>query len=1044
MNNTLYHFVEGINETPLYDENTFAELEAIESEPESIEEPDVSRETDVFAELEAIEYETPEEDSDFWGGVKIAAGQMPSMVTDVIPETIGRAIRRGDENIVVDSAVDLWIKKNEEEREKAKTLTPEERGKLWFKDPLFGIEVKKGVAEDMADSVGYSLVNMAATFGAKATTAVALAPLLSPIGSMIAATAVGFGAGTAVSQGATKDQFVDMVKGEFLKEHEGEEMTQALQDQWQEVYNEVEGRAEWYGFWEAAPETAGNLLTLGIAKLKPGKLVAPIFNKLKKKGANTIGRTLAKKLGVPVAKLSAMLTEESLTETITQKKQADVEFETGLRDETISYSEAFKEVWPMVLTTTPVVGGGIAGGAKLAERMAAKKETVFDDLELIEDGKEPLKEAAPDAFKKIKQAYIDGNLSKKDLEDAKAGIPDTEAGEQQRKQIDDLIKEVPEFAAEVTPEDQARMTSFDEIEFIEQGKQRETAIKKKVEEVGEVIKEALDDDEALVFDFKDDIGVDGLHDGKVYVNGKNVIEKLFLVTTGKTASVENIKIKPQAQKGGVGTKLYLALAKELSKKGITLVSSDIKYGPGLKLWESLYRKGYAERIGKRFQMKMPREAVDEEETGLPQEILPEEQMAEEEWIESVGTRIFGDTFEKRKVKIASETDETKSVQNVSDSLKMSGVVFFDASETQLDGVNGFYDPITKKIYVNKNTEKPMLVVFAHESLHELKDKAPDLYKKLISTLRGKAIGLKEYTDGLNSKRKEQGLTELTDKEILSEEFVADFASQAIPTADFWNKLNAENPTTTRKLAEILINLINQLRKTFGVNAKKQFKDIDAVEALAKTYAEYAKRTSPGATEATGKEVLPTTQKTEEVAETTPQAEPVTEKTPTTAIPEIKSTLEAVEFGKKATPEEVEELKKLNEKATAEQKAKLQESSDIGTKAQFLNEAIQASEGRDFEKKQREEAEKKEEKPKEEPKPEKIVQPPASEKVEKKPEKIIPPDTEQLIKVALDEDINYIKKVRVGKRTTSATKNAGEALSEVTEQRDILKRILGCV
>jgi len=121
MNNTLYHFVEGINETPLYDENTFAELEAIESEPESIEEPDVSRETDVFAELEAIEYETPEEDSDFWGGVKIAAGQMPSMVTDVIPETIGRAIRRGDENIVVDSAVDLWIKKNEEEREKAKS-----------------------------------------------------------------------------------------------------------------------------------------------------------------------------------------------------------------------------------------------------------------------------------------------------------------------------------------------------------------------------------------------------------------------------------------------------------------------------------------------------------------------------------------------------------------------------------------------------------------------------------------------------------------------------------------------------------------------------------------------------------------------------------------------------------------------------------------------------------------------------------------------------------------------------------------------------------
>jgi len=819
-----------------FDEDIFSELELIENEPESAGMFNVSPETDIFADLEAIEQ----------GGEATAFDRISDLGVDLSVGTVDLG-----ESFVGLTKMGAPITKYGFD---AIGYDAEQTGK--FLSDLYSDERKQEEAEvedatGVVDTIKAYIKNPAVLAGQ----AVQMAPGM--LGIMGAARVMLARSSAAAIKAAAVKGITDPKTLASIGRKAGEKaatITAAAAEGIQQTgssFNQLVDSAESIGKAYTASILSG-LGTAGFAFLG-GKLG-------RKLGLGDVEAGIKGKGGVTRRIVGGGI-QEGLLEEMPQsaQEQAWNNYATG---RPLLEGVAKAATTGALLGT--ITGGGMVAGTSALDKTAAKLEdkNVFDDLEIIEKGGE-LKEAAPkqDAFNKIKQGYIDGSLSKKDLEDIKAGIPDTEAGESQRKQIDDILKETPEFAAEATPEQEAALKA----------------------------------------------------------------------------------------------------------------------------------------------------------------------------INDVGERVFGEAHEARKIKIAPETDETKSVQNVSDSLKMSGVVFFDASETQLDGVNGFYDPITKKIYVNKNTEKPMLVVFAHESLHELRDKAPDLYKKLISTLRGKAIGLKEYTDGLNSKRKEQGLTELTDKEILSEEFVADFASQAIPTADFWNKLNAENPTTTRKLAEILINLINQLRKTFGVNAKKQFKDIDAVEALAKTYAEYAKRTSPGATEATGKEVLPTTQKTEEVAETTPQAEPVTEKTPTTAIPEIKSTLEAVEFGKKATPEEVEELKKLNEKATAEQKAKLQESSDIGTKAQFLNEAIQASEGRDFEKKQREGAEKK-----------KIEQSPASEKVEKEPEKIIPPDTEQLIKVALDEDISYTKKVKVGKRTTSATKNAGEALSEVTEQRDILKRILGCV
>jgi len=73
------------------------------------------------------------------------------------------------------------------------------------------------------------------------------------------------------------------------------------------------------------------------------------------------------------------------------------------------------------------------------------------------------------------------------------------------------------------------------------------------------------------------------------------------------------------------------------------------------------------------------------------------------------------------------------------------------------------------------------------------------------------------------------------------------------------------------------------------------------------------------------------------------------------IPEFKTTGEAVKFGKKATNSEKIELQKLLDEAKVkgaklQKEGKLQESGDVGFKAQLYHEALQAAEGRKFKKK----------------------------------------------------------------------------------------------
>jgi len=362
-------------------------------------------------------------------------------------------------------------------------------------------------------------------------------------------------------------------------------------------------------------------------------------------------------------------------------------------------------------------------------------------------------------------------------------------------------------------------------------------------------------------------------------------------------------------------------------------------------------------------------------------------------LESVGTRVFGDKFETGKIKVAPETKETESLRKVASSLNLGNINFYDARGTQLDGVNGFYDVATKQIYLNTNAERPLLVVMGHESLHKIKKDKPDLYKSLKPILTGKALGFDKYVENLNSAREEAGLKPV-DTAKASEEFIADFVGTRLTKASFWKKLHEQDPTLTRNLADVLTELIKKIRKALtGRDAKNYFKDLDAIETeIAKIYAQYAK----------------------------PEAKKET------AVPELKTTGEAKDYGKKATPEQVEALRVKHKEVISKANALIEQykealeagNNEKATKllgeagymtqkdAAFLLEAIQAAEGRDFEKKQREEAEKK-----------KIEQPAKAEEAKKPSE---PEKTKEPWEMTLSEYESIHGKPRKG--ATSYTEN----------------------
>jgi len=281
----------------------------------------------------------------FLGGIATAVGSVPSGLVDTVPETIARSIR-GGEGIEEDNSLNSYINRQVSESESKKDLTPEQRLETWATIPFTDIDITHGDLEDFGDTLGYSMANMVVSLGTGAAVTAGVTAATGGAG-LIPGIAAGGSAGVAFSQRASKDEFVERMYDDFLASSGGDELDDEQKKKWELVRDELNSDANWYGLYEALPETFGSLLMGGIAKV-PLKALAlkPIKNALVKRVTS---------MGI---KLGAMYGEELTTEGVTAMKQSEIEAKRGLRDESLSFGEAVKEVAPMVALLTPAMGGG--------------------------------------------------------------------------------------------------------------------------------------------------------------------------------------------------------------------------------------------------------------------------------------------------------------------------------------------------------------------------------------------------------------------------------------------------------------------------------------------------------------------------------------------------------------------------------------------------------------------------------------------------------------------------------------------------------------
>lgn len=186
----------------------------------------------------------------------------------------------------------------------------------------------------LPESMGFSFVSMGA--GLAVGVPIALAPVPGArVGAWVAGTAASGAAAFNMASYQIMQLYLE-TKDDEMKVSQGRGLTLSEEDS---LKKDFSTQAIKYGLWEAVPEALSNLAFARLLTLPLGKMV---------------GRNIATKL---ITKVAGIYGEEFLTETITQKGQSGIEVEAGLREERITWVEAFKEIAPQTFLLTTILGG---------------------------------------------------------------------------------------------------------------------------------------------------------------------------------------------------------------------------------------------------------------------------------------------------------------------------------------------------------------------------------------------------------------------------------------------------------------------------------------------------------------------------------------------------------------------------------------------------------------------------------------------------------------------------------------------------------------
>lgn len=151
-----------------------------------------------------------------------------------------------------------------------------------------------------------------------------------------------------------------------------------------------------------------------------------------------------------------------------------------------------------------------------------------------------------------------------------------------------------------------------------------------------------------------------------------------------------------------------------------------------------------------------------------------------------------------------------------------------------------------KIFLNADSDAPLLTVAGHETLHQMRRDRPDLYQELADEVRRQGR-IEDYLKALKKRAAQNG----EDPEKLAadpiEELTADAMGDAITDPDFMEQLAQRNPSLFRRLVDyVMASLRSVISRLAGLGSNRYLEDVkafrDRLASVLERYAEHQQAT----------------------------------------------------------------------------------------------------------------------------------------------------------------------------------------------------------
>jgi len=309
---------------------------------------------------------------------------------------------------------------------------------------LPGVPIKITDVAALPSNMAYSVVSM----GVGAAVGVPIAAIPLP-GARVAAWTLG----TVASGKAAYEMTTYQIMQTYLEAANDQSIKDTGKGITLEEENELKGifnfEAMKYGLWEAVPEALSNL---AFAKI----LTVPL--------TKIVGKGVAGKI---IAKLTGIYGEELLTETITQKGQAEIERRAGLREGgELSWGQALKEIAPQTFLLTTFMAGAGSSMVAIKNKTTAALERELNRKTFTLDQKKIAREELEKGIEILakERDLVEGVIKKRAIESttgesqtyseeelAILGIIDERAAERARLEAAEGVGDAIEPGVEVTP-----------------------------------------------------------------------------------------------------------------------------------------------------------------------------------------------------------------------------------------------------------------------------------------------------------------------------------------------------------------------------------------------------------------------------------------------------------------------------------------------------------------------------------------------------------------------------------------------------------------